>query len=90
MRYKAVFLTGVGAGYVLGAKAGRRRYEQIMARARTILRRPEVERLTESARHEAGSLIESAKRVATQRFAGEDVTDRVAPPGTPNEVSFRL
>ncbi|PZE26047.1 MULTISPECIES: hypothetical protein [unclassified Curtobacterium] len=29
MRGRLIFLTGVGVGYVLGARAGRARYEQI-------------------------------------------------------------
>ena len=34
MRYKASFITGVAAGYVLGARAGRERYEKIKRAAR--------------------------------------------------------
>lgn len=45
MRYRVVFLTGFAAGYVLGARAGRHRYEQIVSGVRSILGRPEVERL---------------------------------------------
>jgi hypothetical protein len=37
------------AGYVLGAKAGRERYEEIAASARRLRQRPEVKRLTEQA-----------------------------------------
>ena len=29
MRYKATLVIGIAAGYVLGARAGRQRYEQI-------------------------------------------------------------
>jgi hypothetical protein len=40
---------GGAAGYVLGAKAGRPRYEQISESARRLRQRPEVKRITEQA-----------------------------------------
>ncbi|HEV2921705.1 MAG TPA: hypothetical protein VG673_21085, partial [Actinomycetota bacterium] len=40
---------GGAAGYVLGAKAGRERYEEIAASARRLGQRPEVKRVTEQA-----------------------------------------
>jgi hypothetical protein len=40
---------GGAAGYVLGAKAGRERYEEIAASARRLRQRPEVKRLSEQA-----------------------------------------
>jgi hypothetical protein len=40
---------GGAAGYVLGAKAGRRRYQEITESARRLRQRPEVKRITEQA-----------------------------------------
>jgi hypothetical protein len=40
---------GWATGYVLGAKAGRERYEEIAASARRLRQRPEVKRITEQA-----------------------------------------
>jgi hypothetical protein len=40
---------GGAAGYVLGAKAGRERYEELAAAARRLRQRPEVKRLSEQA-----------------------------------------
>jgi len=40
---------GGAAGYVLGAKAGRQRYQEITESARRLRQRPEVKRLTEQA-----------------------------------------
>jgi hypothetical protein len=40
---------GGAAGYVLGAKAGRERYEEIAASARRLRQRPEAKRITEQA-----------------------------------------
>ena len=40
---------GGAAGYVLGAKAGRQRYQEITESARRLRQRPEVKRVTERA-----------------------------------------
>ena len=40
---------GGAAGYVLGAKAGRQRYEELTESARRLRQRPEVKRITEQA-----------------------------------------
>ena len=40
---------GGAAGYVLGAKAGRQRYQEIAESARRLRQRPEVKRITEHA-----------------------------------------
>ena len=46
---KLTLLTAVGAGYVLGARAGRERYEQIAAGARRFARNPKVQAATQQA-----------------------------------------
>jgi len=46
MRFKSGFLVGLGAGYVLGAKAGEERYQQIVDAARSLRDNPGVQRLT--------------------------------------------
>jgi hypothetical protein len=43
MRYKATFLVGFAAGYTLGAKAGRERYEQIRRASRGLPSSPAVQ-----------------------------------------------
>ncbi len=40
---KLLLLTGAAVGYVLGAKAGRERYEQIMAKAKGVKNDPRVQ-----------------------------------------------
>ena len=47
MRFRAGLLVGFGAGYVLGAKAGRERYQQIVEATRAFLDNPGVQRLTD-------------------------------------------
>lgn len=43
MAFRTGLLIGFGVGYVLGAKAGRERYEQIMEAVHEITTRPEVQ-----------------------------------------------
>jgi hypothetical protein len=46
MKFKAGFLAGVATGYVLGAKAGQERYQQIVEAVRSFRENPGVQRLT--------------------------------------------
>jgi len=46
MRFKSGFLVGLGAGYVLGAKAGQERYQQIVDATSKLRENPGVQRLT--------------------------------------------
>jgi hypothetical protein len=46
MKFRSGFLVGLGAGYVLGAKAGEERYQQIVNAARSLRENPGVQRLT--------------------------------------------
>lgn len=77
MRYKATFVTGFAAGYVLGSKAGRARYEQIRTQFRALMGKPEVQHAAEAVKNETSDLLGTAKRVVTNTFAGKDVTDKV-------------
>ena len=46
MRFKSGLLVGLGAGYVLGTKAGQERYQQIVDAASKLRENPGVQRLT--------------------------------------------
>jgi SLT domain-containing protein len=43
MAGKLSFIVGLGAGYVLGARSGRERYDQIAAKAEELWRNPRVQ-----------------------------------------------
>ncbi|MCM3553527.1 YtxH domain-containing protein [Janibacter melonis] len=47
------FLAGVGVGYVLGARAGRQRYEQIKTQASQLWSSPKVQRTVDQAKDTA-------------------------------------
>jgi hypothetical protein len=47
VKFKSALLLGLSAGYVLGTKAGKERYEQIRAAARQLRDNPGVQRLSQ-------------------------------------------
>jgi len=49
MRYRLVFIAGLAVGYVLGTKAGRERYEQLVTAARRVAENPAVRNTAETA-----------------------------------------
>ena len=53
MAFKSGLIVGLGAGYVLGARAGRERYDQIRALWHQVSDSPAVQRATEKAREAA-------------------------------------
>ena len=49
MKGKAALLIGAGAGYLLGTRAGRQRYEQIKSTTERLWRDPKVQQTSASA-----------------------------------------
>lgn len=68
MRGRILFVVGLGAGYVLGAKAGRQRYEQIASAADKVWNSPTVTKQRHEVQHfvetKGPELVESAKDAA--------------------------
>lgn len=65
MTRKLVFLLGFGAGYVLGARAGRERYREIAAKARSVWKDPRVqERAGQAQQFAAHKAAEAGTKVA--------------------------
>jgi len=57
---KLMLLIGVGIGYILGAKAGRERYEQISRQAQKIRSNPTVQQKVDEAKHVAKDAADTA------------------------------
>jgi hypothetical protein len=74
MRGRLVFVVGAAVGYVLGARAGRKRYEQIKSGADKLWNSPAVQKRVEQVQHfvddnapEVRSKVtDSAKKVVDQ------------------------
>ena len=60
MRYRFVFFTGLGIGFVLGAKAGRERYEQMRKLARKAADSPAVQQAAGALQAQAASYAKAA------------------------------
>ena len=72
---KLGMMVGAAVGYVLGAKAGRERYDQITASARQLMEKPQVKRVMESAPGNLGARVEqvAGKAADAVHQAGERV-----------------
>jgi len=71
---------GAAVGYVLGARAGRERYEQMQASARQLLDKPQVKRVVDNAPGNLGARMEQAAHKAADKV--QQAQDRVAPSGS--------
>ena len=71
---------GAAVGYVLGAKAGRERYDQITASARQLLDKPQVKRVVDSAPGNLGARVEQMANNAADKDA--EAGDKVAASGS--------
>jgi hypothetical protein len=71
---------GLAAGYVLGARAGRERYERLAELARQVAQRPEVQQLADRARSGLDAGIERATGAASDRL--EQARTSMAPADT--------
>ena len=61
MRYRVTFAAGVAVGYVLGARAGRERYEQIKRAARRLADSPAVQAAAGVVQQQAAGLAGAAR-----------------------------
>ncbi|MFH7324507.1 YtxH domain-containing protein [Aeromicrobium sp. JJY06] len=53
MARKLTFLVGAAAGYVLGTRSGRERYDQIVQKAQSLWKDPRVQDVADKAQHAA-------------------------------------
>jgi hypothetical protein len=76
---KLSLLVAAGAGYVLGARAGRQRYEQIAATARKVADNPKVQRVAHRAQGAAAQQAAAAAEVAKDKVssAASSAADKV-------------
>jgi hypothetical protein len=66
MRIKLGFLIGFGAGYVLGAKAGTERYEQLNRLWNNLVSSPQFQEASGKAKEAVGTGLGQAKGAATE------------------------
>ena len=61
-RYRITFLTGLAVGFVLGARAGRERYEQIKRAARSVTDSPAAQQAAGAVQAQAVNLAKATKQ----------------------------
>ena len=86
MRGKLLFLGGLAAGFVLGARAGREKYEELKTTALKIKESPTVQEAAGVVQEQATRLYSEGKtkvtdKLANSRFAESDLGQRLI--GTP-------
>lgn len=87
MRGKLTLLIGLGAGYVLGTRSGRERYDQMAAKAKQVWRDPRVQAKASQAQHVAQEKAGQAGHVAKEKVgeaagqAGHAVKDKFSSSG---------
>lgn len=61
-RYRLTFITGLAVGFVLGARAGRERYEQIKRAARSVTDSPAAQQAAGAVQAQAANLAKATKQ----------------------------
>lgn len=73
---KLTLAVGFGAGYVLGAKAGQERYQQIQAKFNELMGKPAVQDFTSNVTSTATAAADKAKSTVNEKV--EAVGDKVS------------
>ncbi|ROT25878.1 hypothetical protein [Micromonospora sp. HM5-17] len=73
MRGKLWFVGGLAVGFVLGARAGRERYEQLVLQGRKVLDHPTVQEAAGLAQAQASRLYAEGKDRLSQTRLGEKI-----------------
>ncbi len=71
-RYRITFLGGLAAGFVLGARAGRERYEQLKRLGRRVADSPAAQQAAGAVQAQAAGLAKTARQKVT-----DELHDRV-------------
>jgi hypothetical protein len=82
MRGKLMFLAGLGAGFVLGSRAGREKYEELVQAARKVRENPTVQEAAGVVQEQANKIVSTGRDVVTDklsnsRFAETKVGEKV-------------
>lgn len=83
MGYRATFLVGAAVGYVLGARAGRERYEQIKRMSRQFAQHPTVQEAAGVIRAQAEELVDNARNTIMDRMPDRLRRESEPPEGVP-------
>ncbi|MFI7023764.1 hypothetical protein ACIBMZ_13750 [Micromonospora sp. NPDC049900] len=88
MRGKIMFLGGLAAGFVLGARAGREKYEELMVQGRKVLDHPTVQEAAGVAQAQANRLYQEGKDKLGHSKLGEKLHSNGKHGLTPADDTF--
>ena len=88
MRGKLWFIGGMAAGFVLGARAGREKYEELVVKGRKILDHPTVQEAAGVAQAQANRLYSEGKDRLSQSRLGEKLS--TSGPGSSSDTTAVL
>ena len=88
MRYRITFVAGLAIGYVLGAKAGRARYEQLARTARKVADSPLVQEVAGVVGAQAGNAGRAVYDKAVEKMPITSVRDFLARPTGEEETEL--
>ena len=74
MRGKLMFISGLAAGFVLGTRAGREKYEEIRANAKKVWEHPTVQEAAGVAQAQANKLYTEGKDKIGSSKLGEKIS----------------
>lgn len=84
MRGKMMFLGGVAVGFVLGTRAGRERYEQLVSAARQLREHPTVQEAAGVVQAQANRVYAEGKEAVTDKLGNSKLGERFGhEPGQP-------
>jgi hypothetical protein len=87
MRGKLMFITGLAAGFVLGSRAGREKYEEIRSSAKKVWEHPSVQEAAGVAQAQATKLYsESKDKLQSSKFGEKLHTTTATTESTPTET----
>jgi hypothetical protein len=87
MRGKLMFITGLAAGFVLGSRAGREKYEEITANAKKVWEHPTVQEAAGVAQAQANKLYSEGKGKLDQSKIGQKLHSGAGTSGTSTSTS---
>jgi hypothetical protein len=78
MRGKLMFLAGLGAGFVLGTRAGREKYEELVQTARKVRENPTVQEAAGVVQEQANKIVSGGKeKLSNSKLAETKVGERL-------------
>lgn len=78
MRGKLMFLAGLGAGFVLGSRAGREKYEELVQTARKVRENPTVQEAAGVVQEQANKIVSGGKeKLSNSKLADTKVGEKL-------------